>query len=79
MLKDSIYKYRFMKVPAVVHLTNVTRNNVSNAQVSIVSDLQSGPAALQQFFFGSASGQHSGSSRLNIFGPGNHHIRVIGG
>ena len=53
-LLDLLHHVNF-QVPAVVHLINIAGDNISNAQISIVSDIQPGPVVFQQFFLGRAS------------------------
>ena len=65
------------QVPAVVHLIHIARDNIFNAQMSIISDVQLGPAALQKFFLGKALGQHGRSSRFDKLSPGDLNVQII--
>ena len=65
------------QIPAVVHLVYITRDDFSNTQMSIISDIQPGFAAFQKFFFGGALGQRSGSPRFNEVSPDDFDVRVI--
>ena len=65
------------QIPAIVHLVYITRDDFSNTQMSIISDIQPGFATFQKFFFGGALGQHSGASRFNEVSPGDFDVRVI--
>ena len=65
------------QVTAAVHLTYVARDNFSNTQMSIISDIQLSFAAFQKFLFGRALGQHGGSPRLNKVSFDDFDVRVI--
>ena len=65
-----------LKVPAAVHLAHIARKDISNAHMSIVSDIHLDSVLVQKFFLGGAFGQHSWPSRLNIAGSGNLHISI---
>ena len=64
-------------VPALVYLADVARDELSNAQVAVVGEVQVRPVGLQQLPLSGALGQHGRSPRLNILRPGNYHVRVV--
>ena len=65
-----------LKIPAVVYLAHVARKDVSNTQVSIVSNIQLDPAVFQKFLLGGTFGQQSWPPRLSIAGSGDLDVSI---
>ena len=69
-LLDLVY-HGDLRVPALVHLADVARDELSNAQVGVVGEVQVHPVGLQQLPLSGALGQHGRS-------PGStNSVRVI--
>ena len=64
-------------VPALMYLADVARDELSNAQVGVVGEVQVHPVGLQQLPLSGALGQHGRSPRLNELRPGDYHVRVV--
>ena len=64
------------QVTGVVHLTYIARDNFSNTQMSIISDIQLGFAAFQKFFLGGAFGQYDWPSWVNMASSRNFNICI---
>lgn len=65
------------QVTAVVHLIQIASDDVSNTQMSIISNVQFGFAVFQEFFFGRTLGQRGRSPRFNKVRLGDFDLRVI--
>ena len=64
-------------VTAAVYLTHVAGKDLSNTQVSIVSDIKFDPAVFQKLLLGGALSQHNWPPRLNKAGSGDLDISIL--
>ena len=75
-LLDLVY-HGDLRVPALVHLADVARDELSNAQVGVAGEVQVHPVGLQQLPLSGALSQCGRSPRLNKCRPGDYHVWII--
>ena len=55
-----------LKIPAIVRLAHVAREDISNTHMSIIGDIHLDSALVQKFFLGWAFGQHGWPPRVSM-------------
>ena len=65
-----------LEVPAAVHLIHKAREDISNAHMSIISNIHLDSTLAQKVFLGRAFSQHSWPPRLSIAGSGDLDINI---